>query len=135
MGFANGPHWANIRKVFRTALSSSIAESSLSTLKSSLDQWEVEILQPLVRSGKSIQIHEVVGMMPMINMLNIFFGESFVKRNFDQFVHLLHDSHYIQDRNFNGTWSATAIYKFFDTKPNRQVFLFYKFLHTYSMHF
>ena len=119
MGLNNGRQWKNLRKVFRTALSSANTESSLSILKSSLDQWEDEILEPLVMSGKLIQLHELIGMMPYISILNTFFGYSFVHRCLDQFVHLLHDSHYIQERIFNGNWSATAIYKYFDTKPNR----------------
>ena len=86
--------------------------------------------EPLAKSGKIVDLADIVGMMPITLMLKIFFGNKFVDQNIKKVEQLTKDSHSIMDTVFYNKKATTAIYKFFDTESNRYGFLrvFYKLL-------
>ena len=77
--------------------------------------------EPLVKSGKVIDLAELVGMMPVTLMLNIFFGNKFISLHQKQIEKLTKDSHFIMTTVFFNRNATTAIYKCFDTDSNRYV--------------
>ena len=78
-----------------------------------------EFAEPLVKSGKVIDLAELVGMMPVTLMLNIFFGNKFISLHQKQIEKLTKDSHFIMTTVFFNRNATTAIYKYFDTDSNR----------------
>ena len=119
MGFVQGRQWTRIRKGFKSALSPQSADSSLISIEESLQDWENFTLKPLCRSGEIIDIKDVVGMMPITIMLNIFFGQSFTKRFSNELTDLTNDARFIGETAIHNKWAASSFYKFFDNKANR----------------
>ena len=54
MGFAQGRKWSGHKSAFRTSLSSTAADSSLTNIAATLDEWESDILEPLAKSGDTL---------------------------------------------------------------------------------
>ena len=73
LGFAYGRQWNKLKKGFKASLSPTTAESSLTSIEDTLAQWDKNILKPLAESGKAIGLQELVGMLPITTMLNIFY--------------------------------------------------------------
>ena len=119
MGFAKGDMWIKHRRTFRNSLSSTAADESLTNIAATLDDWENNVLEPLVKSGEVIGLHDLVGMMPITLMLKVFFGDKFVNRHIDEIQALSKDSEFIMGTIMHDKQAATAIYQYFDTSANR----------------
>jgi len=119
MGAANGKAWDQHRKVFRSAMTSAIADASLENIVASLDEWEEETIQPLVKKGEKIKIHKLVGLMPITVMLNIFFGRTFVSKHYKKIIKLKEDVEQILDTILYDKSASVDSYKYLDTEPNR----------------
>ena len=119
MGLASGRKWTNIRKAFRVPLSPATADASLANIEASLDQWEEETLEPLARSGVAVTVPEVVAMMPITVMLNIFFGHKFVRRHSAELARLTEDADVIMKTALYNRLACTSLYRHLPTGPNR----------------
>ena len=119
MGLASGRKWTNIRKAFRVPLSPATADASLANIEASLDQWEEETLEPLARSGLAVTVPEVVAMMPITVMLNIFFGHKFVRRHSAELARLTEDADVIMKTALYNRLACTSLYRHLPTGPNR----------------
>ena len=89
----------------------------------------------MVKSGKSIDLAELVGMMPVTLMLNIFFGNKFISLHQEKIEKLTKDSHFIMTTVFFNRNATTAIYKYFDTESNRYVNVYVSYFLTISGNF
>jgi len=119
MGGANGKVWDQHRKVFRSAMTSAVADASLENIVASLDEWEEQTIKPLVNSGQKMKIHELVGLMPITVMLNIFFGRTFVSNHYQEIIELKHHGELLLDTILYDKAAAFFWYKYLDTEPNR----------------
>ena len=92
--------------------------------------------EPLVKNGQVIDLTELVGMMPVTLMLNIFFGNKFISLHQEQIEKLTKDSHFIMTTVFYNRNATTAVYKYFDTDANRYLcsMLLFSFLCIIPIH-
>ena len=119
LGFAYGRQWNKLKKGFKASLSPTTAESSLTSIEDTLAQWDKNILKPLAESGKAIRLQELVGLLPITTMLNIFFGQIFIERFSNQINQFVKDASFILETAIHNKWAASPIYKYFDTEANR----------------
>ena len=108
-----------MKKGFKASLSPTTAESSLTSIEDTLAQWDKNILKPLTESGKAIGLQELVGLLPITTMLNIFFGQIFIERFSNQINQFVKDASFILETAIHNKWAASPIYKYFDTEANR----------------
>ena len=136
MGLQNGRKWTMIRKAFKGAMSPAAADKSLDNIEASLNQWEQEILEPLARSGEVVTIPELVGILPLTLMMNVFFGHQFVSRHSERVSSLARDAVKIAETTVFNRWACSGLYKFLPTKENMRLKRFHAgwddFLHTYK---
>ena len=118
MGLQNGRTWASIRKAFKGSMSPAAADSSLDNIEASLNQWEQETLEPLARSGKEVTIPELMGILPVTLMLNVFFGHQFTSRHSELVASLAADAEKIIDTVIFNRLACTKLYKFLPTTEN-----------------
>ena len=126
MGLAFGRKWSKIRKAFRAPMSTKAADTSLGNIEASLDRWEMETLEPLAKSGKEVNLQNVVGTMPIDVMLNIFFGHPFVTNHKEQFDSLSEDAEAIMTTVMRNKLACTAVYKHLNTEENKTLRRFQK---------
>ena len=119
MGFAQGRKWSGHKSAFRTSLSSTAADSSLTNIAATLDEWESDILEPLAKSGEAVGLHDLVGTMPITLMMRIFFGRKFVDQHLELISQLAKDAEFIMGTVIHNQPAATVLYKYFDTEANR----------------
>ena len=119
MGFAQGRKWSGHKSAFRTSLSSTAADSSLTNIAATLDEWESDILEPLAKSGEAVGLHDLVGTMPITLMMRILFGRKFVDQHLVLISQLAKDAEFIMGTIIHNQPAATVLYKFFDTEANR----------------
>ena len=119
MGFAKGDMWIKHRRTFRNSLSSTAADGSLTNIAATLDEWENNVLEPLVKSGEVVGLHDLVGMMPVTLMLKVFFGDKFVNKHMQEIQDLSKDADFVMRTIIHDKQAATAIYQYFDTTANR----------------
>ena len=119
MGLTNGRKWTNIRKAFRTSMSTIAADNSLANIEASLEQWERDTLEPLARSGEVVSLKQVVGVLPAMIMLKIFFGHQFVQKHSEVLLRLITDADLIMKTALCNKMACTTLYKHFDTHANR----------------
>ena len=119
MGFSHGRKWSGHKSAFRTSLSSTAADASLTNIAATLDEWENDVLEPLAKSGETIDLHELVGMMPITLMMKVFFGHKFVKQHEELINQLSKDAEIIMGTIIHNKQAATVLYKYFNTESNR----------------
>jgi len=119
LGCASGRKWVNIKSGFRVTMSVNAANDSLANIEASIDQWEEGILEPLAKSGEAVTLTEMIGMMPVTAMLNIFFGHQFISRNMKKLVSLNDDADELMKTVLYDKLACNSMYKYLPTSANK----------------
>ena len=59
MGVSDGKLWDHHRQVFKSSMTSAIADASLANIVASLDEWEEQTLQPLAKSDQPAKLYDI----------------------------------------------------------------------------
>jgi len=119
VGLVNGREWTKLKKAFKVPMSISAANESLANIEVSLDQWEEEVLEPLARSREVLTIPQLVDLMPITVMFNIFFGHAFASRHRKRLVSLTADADSIIKTGLYNKLACNNFYQYLPTEANR----------------